>query len=238
MHHQLHAKLRNSKVITHRIAWIVASGIVATAPCTTAEASLIAQFSGTITQVSNNLSDGFVLGETIAGSYLFDETKPNDFGDSSIVGSYPAIQSFEVAYSGGYQVSAQTGDIFVDASAGSSRYTVTSSGSATGAGVSGAEPDFMEILLNDISGSLFSSSDLPLSLDLDETDLGEFDTSEFILFFGAGQGQVTSEITSFVIVPEPASLALLGFGGLMLLCRPIGRYRSALGLAESLSRHP
>ncbi len=174
-----------------------------------AEAALIAQFTGTVTNVPATLADGFDVGETVTGFYRFDETTPDTNGAIN-AGTYLAIDDYQVQLSGGYAASAAAGEIGVSLPAtGAYRYRVDAT-SPSGPDVSGFALTSMVILLEDSSRTAFGSPALPVSL-----DLGDFDFRVFGLIFG--EEFVEVELTTFAIVPEPATAALLGLGGLALI---------------------
>ncbi|MEM6503843.1 MAG: PEP-CTERM sorting domain-containing protein [Planctomycetota bacterium] len=206
------------------MTWIAASGVSVLAWYGTAEAALIAQFTATLNEVSAQLSDGFNVGETVVGFYQFDETTL-DSNDSAFLADYLAIDDFRVEFSGGYTASATSGEIEVDDfTTSTDTYLARSLGPVTGTTVSGSSPVSMRIELLDLSATAFDSDALPLSL-----DLTDFDIREFTIFFSAGQ--ITGELTSLSIVPEPASFILIGLGALLIGARPRGRIRCSASKA-------
>ncbi len=220
MQHQQHANPYRSTVntLTPRMTWIAATALSVLALNNTAKAEFMAEFTGEVTNFSGPSVIIDLLDGEIVGSYRFDETTLDSDG-SVTLGSYAAITDYRVEFSSGYTVSSTSGDILIqDASIDTDLYQVFSN-ALTGSeniGFVTLSPNQMQLQLSDSSGAALSSDALPLSL-----DLGDFDTGQFTLAlsFGFLDIDVTAELTSFSIVPEPASLALLALGGLTLLRR-------------------
>ena len=210
-------KVRNSSAAgasTARLVGAVAAALSVPAWSDHAEAALIAQFTGTVTSVSSPLAGGFDVGETVTGFYRFDETTPDTNGAVN-AGTYVAIDDYQVQLSGGYAASAAAGEIGVGLPVtGAHRYRVDAT-SPSGPNVSGFALTGIVILLEDSSQTAFGSPALPVSL-----DLGDFDFRLFGLIFG--EDFVEAELTTFAIIPEPATATLLGLSGLALIWRRRG----------------
>ena len=197
----------NAPAARLRWATVLALGVLAWGGH--AEAALIAQFTGTVTDVSAPLAADFSIGESVVGSYQFDETTP----DTDVIintGTYLAIDDYQVQFNGGYAASAAAGEIRVGLPPANAYTYRARATSPSGPSVSGFSLAGMSLVLEDSSQTAFGSVALPVSL-----DLGDFDTQLFGLIFG--EEFVEVELTAFTIVPEPATLALMTLGGLALL---------------------
>ncbi|WP_146372538.1 PEP-CTERM sorting domain-containing protein [Symmachiella macrocystis] len=180
---------------------------------------LTANYSGTLTSVPVELMPQFAVGQTVTGSYTFESTTTARAGSTSNAAFFDALTN--ASYSAGTYTATTTGapEIQVDNDvAGNDRYGVVSSvpNGLTGAAVNGIPLLFASIRLDDSTGTVFNNAlNLPTSI-----DLNDFDSNEFILFFGAFEAEtfvVSGELTSFEItgpsaVPEPSSFFLASIG--------------------------
>lgn len=190
---------------TRRMVWPAVTVLSSLTWVGHAQAALIAQFTGTVTNVPASLSGGFDVDESITAFYRFDETTPDTSGGSNF-GIYPAIDNYEVQFSGGYTASATAGEINVSLPAtGGHRYRVVATANVSGPDVSGLALTGIFLTLEDSSRTAFSSPALPTDLDLDD-----FDTRRLALIFG--EQAVEVEVTGLAIVPEPVTASLIALG--------------------------
>lgn len=182
-------------------------------------ALLTANYSGTLTDVPTELMPQFAVGQTVTGSYTFESTTTARAGSTSSAAFFDALTN--ASYSAGTYTATTTGapEIQVDNDvAGNDRYGVVSSvpNGLSGADVNGIPLLFASLRLDDSTGTVFSNAlVLPTMI-----DLNDFDSNEFILFFGAFEadtfvvsGELTSfEITGPAVVPEPSSFFLASIG--------------------------
>lgn len=224
MQYDQHTKPHRSTVNTlaQRVIWVATTALSALALNHTAEAEIIGEFTGTVENFSGpaNILDFF--DGPFVGSYRFDATTPDSNGSVSD-GSYAAITDYRVEFRSGYTVSSTSGDILVeDTSIGTDLYQVFSNslnGSPSSILGITLSPKQMQLQLSDSSGTALSSDALPLILDLDDFDSGQFTIA---LDWGFLDIDITAELTSFSVVPEPGTVALLG-SGLLLVGAGTGR---------------
>lgn len=180
-------------------------------------AEIIGEFTGIVEDISGPAALLDFFDGPFVGSYRLDATTPDSNGSISN-GTYAAITDYRVELRSGYTVSSTSGDISVeDTSSGTDLYQVFSNsligspGNIAGVTLS---PKQMQLQLSDSSGAALSSDALPFILDLDDFDSGQFTLA---LEWGFFDIDIEAELTSFTVVPEPATLTLLGVCGLSLL---------------------
>ncbi len=197
---------------------------------------LTATYSGTLTDVPIELTPQFAVGQTVTGTYTFESTTTARAGSTSNAAFFDALTA--ASYSAGTYTATTTGapEIQVDNDVfGSDRYAVVSSVSN---GLSGADVNtipllFAGIRLDDSTGTVFNNAlVLPTMI-----DLNDFDSNEFILFFGESfeveTFVVSGELTSFEIrgpsvVPEPSSFFLASIGVIGLAVVGIRKRRARM----------
>ena len=185
------------------------------------------EFGGVITSVDDPLDilgGSIMLGTPFSGSFTFESTTPDSEPNNPSVGSYDDaivalsghIGALEFFGAGLFN----TIRVFDEPSGfGSDSYSV--SVTDLGTPFFGETSDFF-LGFEDSTRSAFASDSLPIA----PFDLNAFDNSFFSLQTASEQVRLEGTVTS--LVPEPATLGLLGMGTVVLLRRRFRRPRNVL----------
>jgi hypothetical protein len=178
-------------------------------------ATITVTFTGTVDFVTPSISSGpFQAGDPISGSFQIDSTTPDGEADPD-EGSYEgaisnltfSIGDYDGTGSGENELHMRNGEGFnVD------NFFVSSD--FTGPDVAGFPPFHFLFNLGDTDNTIFTSDDIPTSL-----DLADFEIANVILGFLDGNNvpSVETSLTSLTYtVPEPGALALLALGAGLL----------------------
>ncbi len=187
------------------------AGVLAISSSSALASLLTAEFKGTIDNVLAAGSTGAVVGEPWTATYTFDSTTPDTNGDPSLGDYVVTSVTFDI---GGTFITITSPLIQVD---NDNALFLRDAYSLTGGSPIDGGALFAVDLLDTDMTELFDDS-LPLVA----LDLGQFETLGLTLvsndFFTTW---VTGTVDSMTLIPEPTSLALLGFGGLA----PVSRRR-------------
>ena len=173
-------------------------------------------FSGTVTMVDTAVISGTKAGDPFSGKLVYDDSTPADSpagNPQSYTTPPPLASGLGITLSvGGNTYAAETGDLMqlkVGNNLAGMYPDVFTAVSDVDVGGSATLASFG---LADTTGTVFSSTALPTSL-----DLGKFDVGKFTL--GSGQEQEIFEgVITLQSVPEPSSVILLGFAVLVGAC--------------------
>jgi hypothetical protein len=166
-------------------------------------------FTGTVYQVDSPLNSQFAIGNTVQGTYTFndadvDTSAPNDLG----LYQNPFVAA-NVSFSNGYSATYNSGGsgklILVDNGGSPDRYSVFIP--MSGANVSGYSTEVFNLELDDNQGTMLSSDQLPTT----PPSLALAELKDGYLRFGQGQADswVWFNLTSLSLVPEPSTVSLL-----------------------------
>ncbi len=183
-----------------------------------AEAGLVTvDFSGSVTVVDTSLITGTKVGDSFSGTLVYDSSTPK----TSMAGADPAIYTALPPLASGLGITLTVGGVTYAGETGYAEQLMV------GYHLKGTYPDLFTAAayvnvggsatlasfgLGDETGTVFSSTALPTSLDLNKFSVGTFAL--------AGQGgaanifQGTLSLLQPAAVPEPGSAVLLGIGAL------------------------
>jgi hypothetical protein len=183
-------------------------------PAAASAATITVTFTGEIDFVTPAISSGpFQVGDPISGSFQIDATTPDGEADPD-EGSYEGAISNLTFSIGDYDgTGSGENELHMRNGAGFNVDNFFVSSDFTGPDVAGFPPFHFLLNLGDSDNSVFSSDEIPASL-----DLADFEIANVILGFldGSNVPSVDGSITSLTYtVPEPGVLALLAFGALV-----------------------
>lgn len=188
------------------------------------------EFEGTVTAVDSHLSSAFIVGDSVVGYYSYEtDTVNTHAGGGSVAnehGIYECVSVFTITL-GSYEATSNVGALIYvgdDLFGNRDRYVVSTSplyvdsDSLTGADVGGAYLRNWEISFDDMSKSVFSDASMPIPF----PDLSRFNLDQSHMTFRPYSNPsdayfVNFEVSSLTVVPEPAMLALVAVGGLVLV---------------------
>ncbi len=198
-----------------------------------AEATITVQFTGSVigpldpanptpgSPLQPPYDELFVLGEAVTGSYTFDPDTPDSEPANANLGVY-AAESFSIVFAGGFSaVNAADAamNITVNSEGGfGTDYIVDVSGLATPL-LADLVLEQVSLFLDDEENTAIASDALPLALDLADFELAVIALSFADPVNPSDFRAVGVELDTLTFIPEPATAALLGLGGLVVLRR-------------------
>ncbi len=178
-----------------------------------AEAGLVTvDFSGSVSVVDTSLITGTKVGDSYSGTLVYDSSTP----ETSMSGADPATYTALPPLASGLGITLTVGGKTYTAELGDTEqltvayhFMGTSDVFAATAYVNvGGSATLASFGVRDTTGTVFSSTALPTSL-----DLSKFTDGEFTLAGPPGGTNIFQGTINLQSVPEPASAVLLGAGG-------------------------
>lgn len=201
-------------------------------PANPAVAGLVTfNFTGAVGDVNKTLFPALNSGQTLSGSFTFDDAT-SDSNGSLGVGRYNNTITALSVNVGPFAGTLGAGNNFIKIGNGSTdSYEVRAP--LTGAPVQGHDPLYFRVLLRDPSGSVFGTDSLPTTA----PSLSSFASDRFRLVFenGAGVARVKGNLTSLTAVPLPPAVILFGAGLIALVGLGAGSWRKRNNVSTSLA---
>jgi len=171
--------------------------------------------SGVVTSVDSPLGSQFAVGDTLQGTYTFDDADVDTYAPPDL-GFYenPFISAtvpFSNGYSATYNSLATSKLILVDNAGNPDLYEVFIP--VNGPIVSGMSAQLFEFYLQDNQGAMLASDDLPTS----PPNFALAESAKGFLRFGNEQSQRFVYFDLVSLVPEPSTATLLGVIAALLL---------------------
>jgi hypothetical protein len=214
----------------YRITGLAAMTLACVAGGQRAEATLVTvNFNGEVTSVDGGLGATVSSGDAITGSFQYDTTIVADAGSNSSTALFHALTDFQASagtYSAGFASPglASSSNIQMYNDLGSPNFDhisvvpIVSTGELEGADLNGQPLGFIVLRFDDSTESVFSNAlTLPTSLNYSDFDSLAIYFFYFIpgsdsLYSIAGEITGLQSETGEPVVPEPASLSLIGLG--------------------------
>jgi hypothetical protein len=183
-------------------------------------------FTGAVGDVSKPLFPALNAGQTLTGSFTFDNTITDSKTGSASTGRYnDAITSFNI-HLGTWSASlgsegSHNNNVIKIGNGSSDTFEVRAP--LNGDGVGSSEPLYFRLTLKDPSGGVFANDSLPSTA----PSLSSFASDRFRIVFASEHGiaRVRGNLTSLTAVPLPASVILFGAGLIALVGLGAGSWR-------------
>jgi hypothetical protein len=196
-------------------------------PASPALATLVTyNFTGAVGEVSTPLFSALNAGQTLTGSFTFDNAIADSKTGSASTGRYnDAITSFNVnlgVWSASLGSEGSHNNNVIKIGNGSSD-TFEVRAPLSGDGVGSYEPLYFRLTLKDPSGTVFGDDSLPST----GPSLSSFASDRFRIVFTSETGiaKVRGNLTSLTAVPLPASVIMFGAGLIALVGLGTGSWR-------------